>query len=271
MKRKISILLCAVLAAFLVTACSSDNQAEYDTETLEQATEVLIEYCASADEATTDQWKSLTDFELEYQLMQSGLPFTPEGFLGALDAWPAAVEECGAYIGHGDFTITAEGDEINVTTTGEFEDRNAEITVVYDSDSRLDSLSVSAEYGVGEILQKSGLNTILGMGTVFVVLIFISIVISLLKYIPVLGEKLKKKNQTGISHVEASGQAGASPSAPAKEAEAPEDQGTEDDSELIAVITAAIAAAQAESGSEGGMDGFVVRSIRRRPSNKWKA
>ena len=172
MKRKISILLCAVLAAFLVTACSSDNQAEYDTETLEQATEVLIEYCASADEATTEQWKSLTDFELEYQLMQSGLPFTPEGFLGALDAWPAAVEECGAYIGHGDFTITAEGDEINVTTTGEFEDRNAEITVVYDSDSRLDSLSVSAEYGVGEILQKSGLNTILGMGTVFVVLIF---------------------------------------------------------------------------------------------------
>ena len=171
----------------------------------------------------------------------------------------------------GDFTITAEGDEINVTTTGEFEDRNAEITVVYDSDSRLDSLSVSAEYGVGEILQKSGLNTILGMGTVFVVLIFISIVISLLKYIPVLGEKLKKKNQTGISHVEASGQTGASPSAPAKEAEAPEDQGTEDDSELIAVITAAIAAAQAESGSEGGMDGFVVRSIRRRPSNKWKA
>ena len=109
------------------------------------------------------------------------------------------------------------------------------------------------------------------MGTVFVVLIFISIVISLLKYIPVLGEKLKKKNQTGISHVEASGQTGASPSAPAKEAEAPEDQGTEDDSELIAVITAAIAAAQAESGSEGGMDGFVVRSIRSRPSNKWKA
>ena len=147
-------MLCAVLAAFLVTACSSDNQAEYDTETLEQATEVLIEYCASADEATTEQWKSLTDFELEYQLMQSGLPFTPEGFLGALDAWPAAVEECGAYIGHGDFTITAEGDEINVTTTGEFEDRNAEITVVYDSDSRLDSLSVSAEYGVGEILPE---------------------------------------------------------------------------------------------------------------------
>ena len=37
-----------------------------------------------------------------------------------------------------------------------------------------------------------------------------------------------------------------------------------DDLELIAVITAAIAAQEGTS-----TDGFVVRSIRRRPSNKW--
>ena len=40
---------------------------------------------------------------------------------------------------------------------------------------------------------------------------------------------------------------------------------TVDDLELIAVITAAIAAQEGTT-----TDGFVVRSIRRRPSNKWR-
>ncbi len=39
-----------------------------------------------------------------------------------------------------------------------------------------------------------------------------------------------------------------------------------DDMELIAVISAAVAAAEGTAA-----DGFVVRSIRRRPSNKWKS
>lgn len=248
-----------LLAVISLTACSADDQADYDVQMLEQATEVLIEYCATADEATVSQWQSMSDFELEYQLMQSGLPFTPEGFLGALEAWPAAIDECGAYIGHGELRVTADGDEVSVTTTGEFEERNAEITVVYDADSRLDSLSVSAEYGVGEILQKSGLNTILGMGTVFVVLIFISIVISLMKYIPALGNVFRKKQE----------KAEMPQASEAVQAVSEADAELSDDAELIAVITAAIAAAESEGTM--GTDGFVVRSIRRRPSNKWKA
>ncbi len=259
MKKRLSFVLCMLVAAVSLSACSTDNQAEYDAQTLEQAAEVLIEYCANADEETVSQWQSMSDFQLEYQLMQSGLPYTPDGFLGALEAWPAAVEECGAYIGHGDFEVTADGDEISVTTTGEFEERNAEILVTFDADSRLDSLSVSAEYGVGEILKKSGMNTILGMGTVFVVLIFISIVISLLKYIPALGTVFqKKKEKSAVSGV-----------AEETDTLAQESAKPADDSEIIAVITAAIAAAEAEE--TGSSDGFVVRSIRRRPSNKWKA
>ena len=39
-----------------------------------------------------------------------------------------------------------------------------------------------------------------------------------------------------------------------------------DDTELIAVISAAIAAAE---GTD--TDGFIVRSIRRRPANKWSS
>ena len=260
MKKRLSVLLCTVMTAFLVTACTSADTMEYDKDMLEESTEVLIQYCAGADETVTEQWKSLSDYALEYQLMQSGLPFTPEGFIGALDAWPAAIDECGEYMGHGDFAITPEGDEIHVTAMGEFAERDAEIEVVYDADSRLDSLNVSAQYSMGEILEKAGLNTILGMGTVFVVLIFISI-ISLMKYIPALGNFFTKKPKKE--------EAGDASAIEAVEPAASESAGTEDllaDEELVAVIAAAIAAAEG-----AGTDGFVVRSIRRRPSNKWKA
>ena len=98
------------------------------------------------------------------------------------------------------------------------------------------------------------MNTILGMGTVFLVLIFLAFVISLLKYIPMLQEKFTKKtekNKTPVKEV------------PKAEVPVVEEELT-DDEELVAVITAAIAAAD-----ESVSDGFVVRSIRRRKSNKW--
>ena len=100
---------------------------------------------------------------------------------------------------------------------------------------------------------EHGLNTVLGMGTVFVVLIFISFIIYLLGYIPKLQEKLANKDKKVEEKKEAPVQAAPAPVAAA-----------EDDAELVAVIAAAIAAAEGTS-----TDGFVVRSIKRRKSNRW--
>jgi sodium pump decarboxylase gamma subunit len=108
-----------------------------------------------------------------------------------------------------------------------------------------------------EILQKAALNTLIGMGTVFAVLIVISLIIYCFKYIPVLEKKFsKKKRQQQIPVPKAPSPLPAVPARPA--APAPEET-WEDDLALVAVITAAIAA---QSGSSP--DGFVVRSIRRR-------
>ena len=117
----------------------------------------------------------------------------------------------------------------------------------------MESMDVSAHYSTGEILKKAGLNTVLGMGTVFVVLIFISFIIYLLGYIPKLQEKLANKDKKVEEKKEAPVQAAPAPAAAA-----------EDDAELVAVIAAAIAAAEGTS-----TDGFVVRSIKRRKSNRW--
>ena len=124
----------------------------------------------------------------------------------------------------------------------------------FDENLNIESLDIAADYTTGEILKKAGMNTILGMGTVFLVLIFLAFVISLLKYIPMLQEKFTKKtekNKTPVKEV------------PKAEVPVVEEELT-DDEELVAVITAAIAAAD-----ESVSDGFVVRSIRRRKSNKW--
>ena len=50
-------------------------------------------------------------------------------------------------------------------------------------------MSGGRKMGLGEILSKAALNTCLGMGTVFLMLLFISCVISLLRFIPDKKEK----------------------------------------------------------------------------------
>ena len=95
--------------------------------------------------------------------------------------------------------------------------------------------------------------TLIGMGVVFLVLIFISFIISLFKYIPGSGayQKKSKAAEPAAAPVKAE---------PAQAAAVPAN--TADDGQLIAVITAAIKAYMDSQGVQG--DGYVVRSIRRR-------
>lgn len=95
-------------------------------------------------------------------------------------------------------------------------------------------------------MEKAVLNTVIGMGTVFIVLIFISFIISLLKYVNNIGAK-KEEPAGGVEN------------AISQIVTAEEESDETDDLELVAVITAAIAASEGTSS-----DGLVVRSIKRR-------
>ena len=145
--------------------------------------------------------------------------------------------------------MEVKNDGVSLTSEAKYENRDADIVFSFDEKGNMESMDVSAHYSTGEILEKAGLNTVLGMGTVFVVLIFIY----LLGYIPKLQEKLANKDKKVEEKKEAPVQAAPAPVAAA-----------EDDAELVAVIAAAIAAAEGTS-----TDGFVVRSIKRRKSNRW--
>lgn len=116
-------------------------------------------------------------------------------------------------------------------------------------------------------------NTLLGMGTVFLVLIFISLIISLFKYIPAIQARMAKRREAR-KQVEKN----LIPFRPApKRPELPpeyqissdkEEELSEElvyDTELVAVITAALLACLGEAASA---DKLVVKSIRRVKSKK---
>ncbi len=104
---------------------------------------------------------------------------------------------------------------------------------------------------LGERMERAALNTIIGMGTVFVVLIIIIGVISLFKFIPKLQDMFAKKDAGNVQEK--------SESTVTQAVSAQEDTDASDDLELVAVIAAAIAASEGAAST----DGFVVRSIRR--------
>ena len=253
MKKRISLLLCALMMILSLAGCSgkSEESAQYDEAKLQDMSEFIITNFSQMTEEDFAQFKNLSAYQLDYTMMQSGLNIAGEDFVGMINSWEAAEVECGEYISHGDFTVEVKSDSVVVTTLAQYEEREADISFSFNEKSYMESMDVSAKFAIGEILTKAGLNTLLGMGTVFAVLIFLAFLISLLKYIPMLLDKLTKKPQEA-------------PAAKPVVVETPAVVEETDDLELIAVITAAIAAQEGTS-----TDGFVVRSIRRRPSNNW--
>ncbi len=264
MKKNISLLLCVLVAALSFVGCSGKSAEGISNEQQDNAkviSEYMVSMFTSMDDASLQQFMDMSDYELNYQLMamnyqnqQYGMPSIQvdgETFISMIKAWQAATDECGTFVDNGDYTVEEKNAGLVVSTTANFEERKATVAFTFDKELKLDSLDVSAKYTLGEVLKKAGLNTLLGMGTVFAVLIFLAFIISLMKYIPMFMDKLQKKGTAPVAETKA-------------EEKAVETVDETDDLELVAVITAAIAASEGTS-----TDGFVVRSIKRRPSNNW--
>ena len=123
------------------------------------------------------------------------------------------------------------------------------------------SITTNVTYSFGELMKNAALNTLIGMGTVFVVLILISLIISCFNIIPKIQEKKKKKAEAKDATT-----TGASVQADPVVAQIAAKEELADDTELVAVIAAAIAAYE----GAGSTDGFVVRSIRKSNKSKWQ-
>ncbi len=116
-----------------------------------------------------------------------------------------------------------------------------------------------------EILINGLLDTVFGMGVVFVLLIFLAWIIGLLKFIPVLIDKLNNKEKSANISVSQSVEKTIS-QIETKEQESIPATNEIDDRELVAVITAAIMASMGESAPA---DGLIVRSIKKVNKTAW--
>lgn len=261
MKKKISLLGLVFLLIFSFTGCGSKGKdtAGYDQSTMQSYADTIVQSFNNMTEEDLDRFADMSELELNLTLLQSGVPIEGEDFLAMIESWKAGEKECGALVEVGEYEFETSNSGATLTADAKFEDREGEISFSFDEKMNMETLTVGAHYSTGEILKKAGLNTILGMGTVFVVLIFISFIISLFKFIPALEKKFSKKAKAAPA-----APAQAAPSQAPKAAAAVVPQAADNDGELAAVIAAAIAAAEGTS-----TDGFIVRSIKRRKSNKW--
>ena len=200
-------------------------------------------------EGLTDAIVALKDADIE-NYMNTGDDFTTS----AMQSWQTSKDELGAKKeSNGETTVTLKDNQYTVTVPVKFEKANANFVYVFESTGTPVSMSVDVQYGLGKTLQRAGLNTLMGVGTVFVMLILLSLLISLFRFIP--NPEAKKAAEAKAAK---EAQAAAIAAAPVQA-----EENLADDGELVAVIAAAIAAAEGTT-----TDGFVVRSIRKVKRNR---
>ena len=270
--KKFLVLFSLLVCVFCMTACSSSNGTISTTSAkLERKNMIIQVYQSYLEDWTTDMItyldqndsaKITSDAESalplalvngkQYIVDQEGLTAKTIGFY---NSWNSTREELGALTSIGTINIALNKDTgklctITVDTAYEKNDK-VSFEFVINDDFSLENGAINPSYTTGQKMYKAVMNTIIGMGTVFIVLIFISFIIGLFKYISVWENKNKAKNN-------ASADAQGVNNAIAQIVSNEEQDEEVDDLELVAVITAAIAASENTS-----TDGLVVRSIRK--------
>lgn len=273
--KKFAKMLLMLACVFGLTACgSAETVSEYQQSKIEiaqaHATFIIDTVTELAKDGEGAEWlEKYNNVELAevftsrlseifYEKANRPYPFYAEGkgVRSALSSFESGLETTGT-INQGESTAVVDGDTIVVTVPVKGEKASGSVELIFTNDiyMKMTSCTLNLDETMGQLMTRAALNTLMGMGTVFVVLILICLIISAFGLIPKIQASFsKKKEEPAVAPV-------ASP-APAI---VPADEELSDDLELVAVIAAAIAAYEGT-----GTDGFRVRSIKRANTSKWK-
>lgn len=212
--------------------------------------------CIAADAVETQAF--------QYEEEMGWLPSAATSYTSALEDMGsvanlefASEEEKVAYFNSivDDIKVDMSEKEVIVTLPLDGEKKDASVEIIFNERGIVTSMTTNVERTFGELMTNAALNTLLGMGTVFAVLILISFIISGFSLISKIENALKNKaTQKEIKEEAVNNTI----------AQIEEREELSDDLELVAVIAAAIASYEGTS-----TDGFVVRSIRKANRNKW--
>ena len=269
--KKLIATLCTVLCVISLAGCAKtdaelakkEQQEKIDQQKIEMVEQYLFtEMVGLVDYLTADETYSIVSCydneELEYIFNDAANQFYVDGhgLSTAVESFRISKETSGAMKTDesgaplfGNVTAKINGNQIIANADVQCEKRDANIELIFSNDIflKLEGGALNPKATFSELMSKAGMNTLIGMGTVFAVLILISLIIACFSFIPKLQAAFAKKEAPAASE------------APAP-APAPAAVEEEDDTELVAVIAAAIAAYEGSTNT----DGFVVRSIRRR-------
>ena len=251
--KKYLLILGMITCILGLTACGNNDKAEEGFITEMEAYSQADQIINSVMEAYNQGPEAV-----EYYSQQD------ERTAAIFDSWENALDELGDYNETLDHHIKFDGDEAIITVdingtnmNPKGVPREAEVELIIDKKEGMKSFAVNVEHTTGENMKNAGLNTLLGMGTVFAILILIALIISLFNFIPKIQKAFSKKGDVSETKEKAVDNT---------IAQIIENEELSDDTELVAVIAAAIAASEGAAST----DGFVVRSIRRAKTNKWQ-
>lgn len=258
MKKLASILLMLTCIIGL-TACGGEEKVmRHDPDLVKAQCQFLYEYISleehnnaleSYDAFTEDEYDEYAAFIYE----NTNIRAEGQVFVDGIHSWIDNKEEIGQVekaVTVDDITIDAKEDELIVSVRIQGNIHEAVMEMMYDKNLHITHINTNIIYTFGELMEKAGVNTLIGMGTVFVVLILISLIIGCFGFIPKIQASFSEKRQVKEAVEDSVDNAIAG---------IIEREEVSDDCELIAVIAAAIAASEGASST----DGFVVRSIRR--------
>ena len=258
MKKFLS-LVCMITCIFGLTACGSEETyTDYEQRKMDTAIQIATQYVIPSlenfeDEATLESFSEYTADEVAYMVQQNvGITVDGYAYKTAIESFNSAKEAIGGITAVGDADASIDDDQIivHVDVTGAKQNAQAEVIFTNDMFLSMESAALNPVESMGGLMTKAALNTLIGMGTVFVMLIMISLIISLFNFIPKIQAAFSKKDKEEAKN--AGIDKAVTQIAAQEEPEA-------DDTELVAVIAAAIAASEGAAST----DGFVVRSIRK--------
>ena len=270
--KKLLVVLCMLTCIFATTACGSEKEV-VEPDFVKVMDDAEIEAAGGLETLMQDMALYYYDFMIssveegsvdvyafQYEEEMGWLPSAATSYTSALKDMGSVEElafntadEYYAYLETIKVSISEKEVIANVPLKGEKKDASVEI--IFNEKGIVTSMTTNVEYTFGELMTNAALNTLLGMGTVFAVLILISFIISAFSLISKVESALKNKASKKEIKEEAVNNT---------IAQIEEREELSDDLELVAVIAAAIASYEGTS-----TDGFVVRSIRKANRNKW--
>ena len=234
--KKLLLVLGMITCMATVTACGGEvAEADFEPTVTEEDVQQIVEsYVSSLDDIVKQN---------QQDYFKKDPVIAP-----AIESFESALKDLGELESTGKITFEEDEDGLKIHAVIQGSKRPGTFDISFDDEYQLISISTNVTYSFAENMKKAGLNTLMGMGTVFAVLILISLIISLFSLIPKIQAKFAKKEKkaeasvtNAVSQIEKN------------------EAAQEDDTELIAVIAAAIAASEGSASA----DNYVVRSLRR--------